>query len=95
MFQVTLVGAALIAVVLGGRSPHADLVDQFQNSPDGSRFSTDVFEDARLDIVIFSLRKATTSGSLTHEETPSPETIPPWTLIDEETPNSGCTAGTK
>ncbi|XP_073944617.1 lipase 1-like [Choristoneura fumiferana] len=50
MFQVTLVGAALIAVVLGGRSPHADLVDQFQNSPDGSRFSTDVFEDARLDI---------------------------------------------
>ncbi|XP_073944684.1 lipase 1-like [Choristoneura fumiferana] len=50
MFRVVLVGVTLFAGVLAGRSPHANLVDQFQNSPDSSRFSSDVFEDARLDI---------------------------------------------
>ncbi|XP_063381227.1 lipase 1-like [Cydia fagiglandana] len=50
MYYSLLVFPVLLAVVTAGRSPHADLVDKLERSPEGGRYSSNVFEDGRLDL---------------------------------------------
>ncbi|XP_047995332.1 lipase 1-like [Leguminivora glycinivorella] len=50
MCQSLLVLPFLLAVVTAGRSPHADLVDKLERSPEGGRYSSNIFEDGRLDL---------------------------------------------
>ncbi|XP_063361760.1 lipase 1-like [Cydia amplana] len=50
MYHSLLVFPVCLAVVTAGRSPHADLVDKLERSPEGGRYSSDVFEDGRLDL---------------------------------------------
>ncbi|KAL0840905.1 hypothetical protein ABMA28_014704 [Loxostege sticticalis] len=45
-----LVLAGCVALVLGGKSPHADYVDEIFARNPSARYSTDIHEDARLDV---------------------------------------------
>ncbi|XP_063533645.1 lipase 1-like [Cydia strobilella] len=58
MYHSLLVFSVFLAVVTAGRSPHADLVDKLERSPEGGRYSSNVFEDGRLDLIYFLLQES-------------------------------------
>lgn len=50
MLRILLL-AGCVAVVLGGKSPHADYVNELFARNPSARYSSDIHEDARLDVV--------------------------------------------
>ncbi|KOB70584.1 Lipase [Operophtera brumata] len=55
MFRLVIFVAACVALAAARRSPNADYVEDLMKSPEGSRFSDNINEDALLDVVIHNV----------------------------------------